>query len=174
MGVTVLRLEHRLKRDDRLSTHIGLSARALGANEVIFSGDKDDKLVESVKQVSAAWGGKFKVSYEEKWKPIIANAKKKGIPVIHLTAYGEQIQKKMTKIRKNKDVLVVVGSAKVPGQLYLISDYNIAVGNQPHSEVAALAVFLHEYFKGKELDKVFKKAKIKINPSARGKDVVEK
>ena len=40
------------------------------------------------------------------------------------------------------EILVVVGGAKVSGTIFELADYNIAIGHQPHSEVAALAVFL--------------------------------
>jgi tRNA (cytidine56-2'-O)-methyltransferase len=48
---------------------------------------------------------------------------------------------------------------------------NIAVGNQPHSEIAALAIFLDRYFQGKELVNTFENAKMRIIPSSRGKRV---
>ena len=48
---------------------------------------------------------------------------------------------------------------------------NIAVGNQPHSEIAALAIFLDRFFQGKELTQSFDNAKMKIIPSSRGKSV---
>ncbi|MBU2477332.1 tRNA (cytidine(56)-2'-O)-methyltransferase, partial [Candidatus Micrarchaeota archaeon] len=62
-----------------------------------------------------------------------------------------------------------VGAEKVPPQVYEKSDYNISIGNQPHSEIAALAVFLHELFEGKELNKKFSKGQIKIIPQKKGK-----
>jgi tRNA (cytidine56-2'-O)-methyltransferase len=72
-----------------------------------------------------------------------------------------------------KDVLVIVGSQKVPGEFYSseISDFNVAIGNQPHSECASLAVFLDRYFEGKTLAKSFEKAKMRIVPRKRGKKV---
>ena len=172
--ITVLRLSHRLHRDERLSTHVGLTARALGAGEVIFSGEKDDGLLESLKKVTENWGGPFRVRYEENWKSVIKAAKRKKIPTVHLTVYGKQLKEKISRIRKHKNLMVVVGSSKVPGQVYLLSDYNISVGTQPHSEVAALAIFLHEYFRGKELGRKFKKAKLTIVPQERGKKVIAK
>mgnify|MGYP000624387395 CR=1 FL=1 len=36
--VTVLRLGHRPGRDERMTTHVGLTARALGADRVILTG----------------------------------------------------------------------------------------------------------------------------------------
>ena len=65
--------------------------------------------------------------------------------------------------------MVVVGGEKVPPEIYQSADWNVAVANQPHSEVAALAIFLDRYFQGKQLDKKFQKAKIKIIPQERGK-----
>lgn len=51
-------------------------------------------------------------------------------------------------------------------------DYNIAIGNQPHSEVAALAIFLDRIYKGRELYMEFGDAKIKILPQNVGKKVI--
>ncbi|NIS35916.1 MAG: tRNA (cytidine(56)-2'-O)-methyltransferase, partial [Actinobacteria bacterium] len=44
--------------------------------------------------------------------------------------------------RAEAPLLVVVGAAKVSFDVYEAADWNVAVTNQPHSEVAALAVFL--------------------------------
>ncbi len=172
--ITVLRLDHRLKRDERLSTHVGLAARALGAGEIILSGDKDDGLLESLRKVTEKWGGPFRVRHEEKWRQVLGAAKKKKTAVVHLTMYGAPLEKKISRIRKCRNLMVVVGGSKVPGEVYQAADYNIAVGNQPHSEVAALAIFLHEYFKGKELGRKFTKAMLKIVPQETGKKVIEK
>ncbi|MEM1521912.1 MAG: hypothetical protein QXU69_02740 [Thermofilaceae archaeon] len=45
------------------------------------------------------------------------------------------------------------------------------MGNQPHSEVGALAVFLDRFFGGAELLKEYLDAKIRIIPSPRSKIV---
>lgn len=170
--ISVLRLGHRPERDARISTHCGLVARALGADEIIFSGEYDKKIIENVRDVVKRWGGPFRVSYEKNYRVLIKRYKKKRFTVIHLTMYGLNISREIKKIRKKK-LLLIIGSEKVPGEIYHLADYNIAIANQPHSEVAALAVFLHEYNKGKELDKKFRKARIKIVPQQRGKKVVE-
>lgn len=174
MKVKVLRLGHRKKRDLRLTTHVCLTARALGADEVILSGEEDESIFNSVKDVAGRWGGKFKVSYEKKWRKILVSYKNKGYKIVHLTMYGMPLQKKISSIRRCNKLLVVVGSEKVPGEVYSVADYNIAVTNQPHSEVAALAIFLHELYKGKELNKQFRNAKIKIMPREKGKRVLRK
>jgi tRNA (cytidine56-2'-O)-methyltransferase len=71
----------------------------------------------------------------------------------------------------DKDVLVVVGAGKVPGDLYDLVDYNIAVGSQPHSEISALAMFLDRLYKGEELRMDFK-GKLRVIPSQKSKKVI--
>lgn len=171
--ITVLRLSHRRVRDARLTTHVCLTARALGADEAVLSGERDENILESVSDVAKRWGGKFKIRYEEKWKKIVSSFK--GVKV-HLTIYGMPLQEKIAQIReksKNRNLLVIVGGEKVPGEIYKLVDYNIAVTSQPHSEVAALAVFLHEYFEGRELEKKFPGAKLTVVPEEKGKNVLD-
>ena len=170
--ITVLRLGHRFGRDDRISTHCGLVARALGADAIIYSGDHDGSMIEGLKKTSKRWGGKFRIGYETKWKKILDSNKKKGFCIVHATMYGLPLQKRIKEIRKKKKILFVIGGEKVPGELYSLVNYNIAVTNQPHSEVAALAIFMHEYVKGKELGSKFK-GKINIVPQEKGKKVIE-
>ena len=54
-----------------------------------------------------------------------------------------------------------------------MADFNVSVGNQPHSEVAALAVFLDRISKGEWLGKKFN-GKMEIIPCNKGKKVVLK
>lgn len=89
--------------------------------------------------------------------------------------YGANINEIMPEIReisRDKDILVIVGAEKVPKEVYELADYNVSVGNQPHSEVAALAIFLDRLFEGKTLYRDFEDAKIKIVPSKDGKVVI--
>lgn len=168
--ITVLRLGHRLGRDERISTHCGLVARALSADAIIYSGEHDDGTMKSVKETAERWGGKFSVSYEQNWKKIVAGHRRKGFCAVHATMYGIPVQDAIKALRKKRKILFIIGGEKVPGELYSLADYNIAITNQPHSEVAALAVFLHEYFKGKELKKKFK-GRIRIVPQESGKKI---
>ncbi|ADC69232.1 protein of unknown function DUF127 [Methanocaldococcus sp. FS406-22] len=173
MVVEVLRLGHRGDRDKRISTHVALTARALGADRVIFT-TEDEHVENSVKKVVESWGGNFEFVVEKHWKKYIREFKKRGI-VVHLTMYGANINEIMPEIKelsKDKDILVVVGAEKVPKEVYELADYNISVGNQPHSEVAALAIFLDRLFEGKTLYRDFENAKIKIVPSNHGKVVI--
>ena len=43
-GVTILRLGYRRGRAPRITTHLALVARALGAQKFLFSGDEDEKI----------------------------------------------------------------------------------------------------------------------------------
>jgi len=175
--IAVLRWGHRPQRDTRLTTHVALAARALGASGVILSDTEDRKIKETVDKITENWGGPFFFEMGTGWRQAVKTWKEKGGVVVHLTAYGENIQKSdvLHRIRDSgRDVLVIVGSQKVPGEFYHegVSDFNVAVGNQPHSECASLAVFLDRYFDGKTLAKDFDSAKVVIVPQKRGKKVV--
>lgn len=170
--LTVLRLGHRRIRDARLSTHMGLTARALGADAIIYSGEKDQGILASIKKIVSQWGGDFKVEYAPNWKKTIQGFQGTKI---HLTMYGSSLQHKISEIRNlDSDLLLILGSEKVPPEVYQLSDYNISVTSQPHSEVAALAVFLDQYFQGKELAKTYPNSKIQVIPSGQGKKVNRK
>lgn len=87
--------------------------------------------------------------------------------------YGINIDDIIDEIWKEKKVLVIIGAQKVPREVYTLADYNVAIGNQPHSEIGALSVFLDRIFKGKELKKSFRGGKLRIIPNNKGKYVKE-
>ena len=170
----VLRLGHRPGRDDRITTHVALTARAFGADKFILVSD-DKRPINTVKDVTKRWGGDFRAVNNKNWKESIKSWKKKDSVVIHLTMYGEPIEKKINKIKDlNNNVLIVLGAEKVPSEIYSIADYNLAIGNQPHSEVAALGVFLDRYNNQKSLQKDYKDANIKVIPQKEGKKTINK
>jgi tRNA (cytidine56-2'-O)-methyltransferase len=176
--VVVLRWGHR-HRDQRLTSHVALTARALGASGFIMADITDSKVKETIEKVMDSWGGDFQFEMGQPWKTVVKEWRKKNGVTVHLTAYGENIQTSdvMKRVRATgKDVLVIVGSQKVPAGFFSesVSDFNIAVGNQPHSECSSLAVFLDRFFVGQELSEDFiSNAKKKIVPQARGKRVIE-
>jgi len=177
--IFVLRWGHRPKRDLRLTTHVALTARALGASGFILSDIEDEKIKATVEKVVKNWGGPFHFEMGTSWRKVVNEWKAKDGVVVHLTAYGENIQTSdvMQRIKAlGKDILVIVGSQKVPGEFFspTVSDFNVAVGNQPHSECASLAVFLDRFFEGKELTKTFEGARLMIVPQKRGKKVIRK
>ena len=173
--IVVLRWGHRPERDKRISTHVALIARAFGADGIIFSDVIDQRLKEKIGDVVRRWGGDFFVEMGKSWRQVIHEWKKKGGKIVHLTMYGENIEGSdvLDRIKKAEgDILVVVGAEKVPPEMYRLADFNVAIGNQPHSECAALAVFLDRYFGGKELLREFKNAKVRIIPCRAGKKVI--
>lgn len=176
--VVVLRWGHRF-RDERLTTHVALTARAFGSSGIILTDVGDMKIKKTIDEVVENWGGPFFFQVGTPWKMVLKDWKAEGGVVVHLTAYGENIQtsnviQRIQATRKN--VLVIVGSRKVPSKFFSreISDFNVAVGNQPHSECSGLAVFLDRFFEGKELAKKFKTARLQIIPRKHGKKVVLK
>jgi tRNA (cytidine56-2'-O)-methyltransferase len=111
------------------------------------------------------------------WEKVLDNWKAEAGLVVHLTAYGENIQTSnvIQRIKDTrKDILVIVGSQKVPSDFFSpeISDFNVAVGNQPHSECSSLAIFLDRFFGGKGLERRFRGAELRIIPQKHGKKVV--
>ena len=169
--VVVLRLSHRRERDKRITTHVALTARAFGASGVVYSGDEDRRLEEKVMDVVARWGGPFFIRYEPNWRAFIERWRAEGGFVCHLTMYGLHVDDCMGRVPRDRPVLVVVGSEKVPRAVYELADLNMAIGHQPHSEVAALAIFLDRFFGGSELRREFEGARLKIEPCERGKKV---
>ncbi len=166
------RVGHRYGRDYRPRTPRGLVSRALGA-ETIYLEEVEKELEETVGEVNRTWGGDFAVR-EGKWKRLFQDAKVEGRTIVHLTMYGTPLQDEIAELRKRESFLLAVGGPKVPGEVYKLADYNIAVTSQPHSEIAALAITVHDLQRGEELKKVFGDYKLKIVPSARGKQVEQK
>lgn len=172
--VVVLRLGHRIPRDLRVTTHVCLTARAFGADELILADVVDPTLERTVADVSKRFGGNFPIRMGQPWKQAVKEWKEKGGDVVHLTAYGIPLPQAMEEIRTSRrPKLVVVGASKVPGEAFKLATWNVSVTNQPISEVSALAVFLDRYFEGNEFSREFENAKVKIVPLARGKKVVE-
>lgn len=170
--VIIIRYGHRAVRDYRMTTHIALIGRALGADEMILT-NEDKKIKETIYEVNERWGGNFSIKFEENWKKIISNIKNKGALLIHLTMYGLELADSIIdKIKDfDNDVYIFLGSQKVPSEIYNLADYNIAISHQPQSEAGALAIFLDRIFQGKTLYKKFEGAKFRIIPTAHGKNV---
>ena len=67
--------------------------------------------------------------------------------------------------------MIVVGGTKVPAEVFSIADHNVSIGNQPHSEVAALGVFMESWLGPVEESSKFAGGQIEVIPSERGKKV---
>jgi tRNA (cytidine56-2'-O)-methyltransferase len=170
--IFILRIGHRVFRDSRVTTHVCLTARALGADGVIIA-DQEDKVVEStIRDVTDRFGGPFEVESGKPWRKAVRDWRAMGGRIVHLTAYGLPLPKLLPEIQDVKeDLLVIVGSEKMPGEIFKLADWNVSVTNQPMSEVAALAVFLDWLNKHLEFEHEFSKARVQIVPSRRGKEI---
>lgn len=164
MKIEILRLNHRIGRDPRTSTHVALTARAFGATKFYYSGDKDSRLEESLNKVTKKFGGPFEIIYKENDTDLISEKRRDGSLIVHLTMYGKDFRKYKAKL-KGKNLLIIVGGEKVEPDFYRLSDFNLSVSNQPISEVSAVGIFLYALFGYKK----FKSAKVKVIGSKRGK-----
>jgi tRNA (cytidine56-2'-O)-methyltransferase len=128
---------------------------------------RDEALAERVASVTRRWGGAFAVVPVDDWKSVM-----RSFPgaVVHLTMYGLPLERCLPRLARHREILLVVGGAKVPPELYRQATYNVAVGHQPHSEVAAVAVTL-ERLLGLPRPTRPGEAPQRILPSARGKRV---
>lgn len=174
MKVYILRLGHRIARDHRVTTHCALVARAFGADGLYFTGERDLHIILSVEKIVMRWGGPFEIAYLPNWRVWLKNRISEGYEIIHLTMYGMPVNNAITKIKKSKkDKVIVIGAEKVPGEVYEMATHNVSITLQPHSEVAALSIFLDRLYEGKELEKKFLMPKILIVPQEKGKKVEE-
>jgi len=175
MRTVILRLGHRVQRDQRITTHVALTARALGAEGMLLDSD-DSGIEKSIIEVTQRWGGSFYVRRITNWKNEIRNWKESGGKVLHLTMYGVNLPDVINEV-VIENLLIVVGAEKVPPELYGLADWNVAVGNQPHSEVAALALVLDRLASSSGIEPLktqFCGGEVEIVPKSRGKEVREK
>ena len=71
MDINVLRLDHRIGRDTRITTHVCLTARAFGASKVWLAGEEDQKIINNVRDTVKRWGGNFEIEYEKNYMELI-------------------------------------------------------------------------------------------------------
>ena len=166
--IWIMRIGHRPQRDKRVTTHVALSSRALGAKG-IYVDTYDDALEENIRSVVDRFGGDYTIKTGVSWKDAIRDFQGK---VVHLTMYGQTVTDALPKIPRDEDIMIIVGAEKVPAEVYQRADFNVSVGNQPHSEIAALAIFLDRFTEGKALYSD-RHGKMTVVPNERGKTVVE-
>ncbi|MHC1586177.1 MAG: tRNA (cytidine(56)-2'-O)-methyltransferase [Candidatus Hecatellaceae archaeon] len=175
--VVVLRWGHRAERDKRVTTHVALTARAFGAEGMILADVEDPSVENSIRKVVELWGGSFWVKSGIPWRQAVREWRRQGGLVVHLTVYGLPLTRELaSKIREaGKPILVLVGSQKVPREFFSeeVSDFNVAIGSQPHSEVSSLAVFLDRILQEAWLKMEFENARLKVVPQERGKKVLK-
>ncbi|RMG35566.1 MAG: tRNA (cytidine(56)-2'-O)-methyltransferase [Methanobacteriota archaeon] len=165
--IGILRLDHRVFRDQRITTHVGLTARAFGCTSFAYTGEKDENLEESLTKVAKRWGGELVVSFEQSAVKYINSWN--GL-VVHLTMYGEHHKETIETLHEysNEDILLVVGGAKVPPKIYELADFNTAIGLQPHSEIAAIGIFLTDFLGSDILYRKIPGAEISLDLGTKG------
>ncbi|MDE1766329.1 MAG: tRNA (cytidine(56)-2'-O)-methyltransferase [Thaumarchaeota archaeon] len=173
MKIEVLRIGQRLVRDDRVTTHVALVSRAFGASKILMY-DANPEIKDTISKVNRMWGSDFQVEIIEEWKKVLKSKKSDSYKIVHLTMYGENISSVEAGLRSEERILVVVGAEKVPREVYDFADYNVAIGNQPHSEISALAILLDRILDGKQFQKKHSNAQREIIPTKKGKRVMNK
>jgi tRNA (cytidine56-2'-O)-methyltransferase len=171
MVIEILRIGQRLVRDDRVTTHVALVARAFGASK-IYMNEVNPEIKDTLDKVNKTWGGNFEISFIDDWKKLVKERKNDSVRIVHLTMYGEDINDMESKLEEEKDLLIVIGAEKVPRGIYDLADFNIAIGSQPHSEISALAIILDRVSKGRKFSNSFDNAQRKIIPTKQGKNVL--
>ncbi|KGK98905.1 tRNA 2'-O-methylase [Methanococcoides methylutens] len=170
--VVILRLGHRPERDKRITTHVGLTARALGAEGMLLASN-DKGIKNAIEDVADRWGGEFYVKNDVSWKAEIEKWKEGGGKVCHLSMYGINLPDATEDIKSCEKLMIVVGAEKVPTEIYDMADWNVAVGNQPHSEVAAVALTMDRIAQDEPLRQEFPDAELTIIPTEYGKRVID-
>lgn len=167
--IWIMRIGHRPERDKRVTTHVALSSRALGAKG-IYVDTEDPILEENIRGVAKRFGGDYEIQTGVTWQNATKDFKGK---VVHLTMYGQRVDEVLPKIPEDEDLMVIVGAEKVPAEVYQRADFNVSVGNQPHSEIAALAIFLYLCTGGRHLYED-RDGEMTVIPNERGKTVAKK
>ena len=171
MKIEILRIGQRLVRDDRVTTHVAMVARAFGASK-IYMNEVNPEIKDTLDKINKNWGGDFNIEFIENWKSVIKKRKSESVKIVHLTMYGENVSDIEGSIQNEDEILIVVGAEKVPREVYEFADFNVAVGNQPHSEISALAVLLDRIQKGNQFTSTYQNAQRKIIPTKQGKNVI--
>nr|AIF07758.1 tRNA (cytidine56-2'-O)-methyltransferase (atrm56) [uncultured marine thaumarchaeote KM3_24_H04] len=74
MNIEVLRIGQRVLRDDRVTTHVALVARAFGASK-IYMNEVNPEIKETINKINNTWGGKFEIEFISNWKNVIKSKK---------------------------------------------------------------------------------------------------
>ena len=170
MEIEVLRIGQRVVRDDRVTTHVALVARAFGASR-IYMNEINPEIKDTIKKINKTWGGDFEIVMIDSWKKLLKEKIKEEFQIVHLTMYGQLVHKINKEIAREQKILLVVGAQKVPREIYEMAKYNVAVSSQPHSEISALAVLLDRIQNGEQFNKKFPNASRTIIPTSQGKNV---
>ncbi|MHA1786517.1 MAG: tRNA (cytidine(56)-2'-O)-methyltransferase [Candidatus Helarchaeota archaeon] len=162
-------------RDERITAHLALISRLFDVRKFLLADIEDKGLKQNIKKLQNIWGGNLDLQVKINPSKYITNWKLSKGFIVHLTMYGEKFDDEiLKKLKTHKKLLIIVGSQKVPFKYYELSDLNLSIGNQPHSELSALTILLYELLGRKKdfLYRDFKNSKQKIIPSSKSKKIV--
>jgi len=155
-----------------MTTHVGLTARALGADRVIFP-DNAGQSAETVRDITDRFGGPFAVELRDDQKAIVRNFE--GV-VVHLTMYGERVKtwretfasrskgRRPPDRRRRREGAVGAVRAR---RLQRGRDEPAALRGRRARRVPRPAV------RGTELDREWEDADRRVMPEATGKTVID-
>jgi tRNA (cytidine56-2'-O)-methyltransferase len=141
-----------------------LTARALGASEITFISKKDARLLRHMGTLNKKWGGKFRVQFAKSYQEALKSATK--YKKVYLTRYGVPLQTKSYTLKTYKNLVLIVTLKDEVDAIHKIADFNISVSSQPHCSAAAIAIFLHDFYNGRELAMHFENAEYKLVPKS--------
>ena len=135
-----------------------LSARALGASGITFAAQQGNKRIMSLnKRIMKRWGGEFKVGFSRNIAETFKD--RRNYKIVYLTQFGEPLNKVAHTLKAYRNLLVVVSSKESIKSIIDRADFKVSISRQPNSATAALSVFLHAFFEGRELAVHFKNQK---------------
>ena len=70
MVIEVVRIGQRVIRDDRVTTHVALVARAFGASK-IFMTEVNPEIKKTIEKINKTWGGDFVVEFIHNWRHVV-------------------------------------------------------------------------------------------------------
>ena len=152
------------------SLDLCLTARALGASEVIFTRKKEPKIIRYVNRLEKNWGGKFNVSFVKSYKNALAGTT--NYVKVYLTRYGTPLNKLAYTLNTYKNIMLIVSYTEAQSKLLDgLADFNVSISDQQHCSIASIAIFLHDFYRGRELAMHFENAKYKIIPNEHGASI---
>ena len=164
MGVPVISVLVVGKPDYGLSVDLALAARAFGAQQIVFTMPRSTRLERYFRSIASKWGGAFEVLFTSDWAGFIRE--RRNYKSVYLTQFGLPYPKVAPIVKTYKNLIVVIstdGAKSIVGR----TDFNVSISTQPHVTISALAIFLHEFYSGRELAMHFENARYKVVPSAR-------
>lgn len=119
-----------------------------------------------MRSISSKWGGNFSIEFQDDYRTVLRSSS--NYKKVYLTRYGTPMQNVLYTMKTYRNLLLIVTDTEAVTSMFSNADFCISITDQPHSTSAAIAVFLHAFFSGRELAMHFENARYKVIPSERG------